>query len=383
MRFFNLNRVGPKRSLSPFRCFLALAVFVGLVGQNPLSGGESGQSQLKRNPIRRLHKRKGPKIIPVQPRIPAYQPEASFAGVNDPGRTIAKQFPTKGLTAPEKTGVTLYQIDGFRGTVPMKVVSGVGSHGNEVTQLVFASSNMNQTMQWMAKAVAPSGTVFKSFEVSTSNGIVGVTPNSADSYDGKTIVAKVSLKPWRLSSLLRQCREQMTNPDGSFKDSVTFDLQGGADIVHGKAVFAYEADPNDPTKWLSRTARAYAKTRVTVHLVNSHKQAKPKRPSRLSQDASANKQFGRRRPPFQAMRMKTLTSGGQSQAAPVRRRPIGKRLIILDSPSNNSTHRHSRSNHRKFYEEQLRKSYRRYPDRRSQSRSDKALLMFVRPSLTQ
>ncbi len=171
------------------------------------------------------------------------------------------------LAAPEKVGVTLYQINGFTGTVPMKEVYVVEPGPWTHTQLEFASSTMNEQMQFMAKAVAPPGMIFKSFGISTSNGHHQITPASADYFDGKKIIAKVTISPWPLNNLLKQCREQLTNPDGTFKNSVTFDLEVGANVVHGKAVFAYEADPGDPAKWQSRSATVHPKTRVTAYVV--------------------------------------------------------------------------------------------------------------------
>lgn len=191
------------------------------------------------------------------------------------------------LAAPEKIGVTLYQINGFKGQIPLKIVSKL-VNGNEVKSLEFAHPNgMNENMQFMAKAVAPSGMIYKSFQISTVNGVASVTPASADQYDGKTIIDKVTLKPWQLSNVLQQCRTHMANGSG-WKSEATFDLQVNSNVVHGKAVFALAANPNDPTKWTSRSATVSPKTRVRAYLVSSSRsEARPSRkPSRFSRPAN-------------------------------------------------------------------------------------------------
>jgi hypothetical protein len=382
MTFFNCLHIDSTRMCSPLRLVFAMAALAGLLNQEPSQASGAGA---KRNAVGRPQTmRAEPKSVDIEARTPAHRPEFTHTRVADPGRTVTSAITD--LTIPEKSGVTLYQINGFHGRVPMKAVTGVGPHGAEGLRLEFASSNMNQTTQWMAKAVAPSGTVLKSFQVASGNGIVSITPNSADSYDGRTIVDKVAIKPWNLISLLRQCREQMTNSDGSFKNSVTFDLQGTENQVRGNAVFAYEANPNDPTKWVTRSAKVNAKTRVTAYLVDSAKLSKPARPSRLSVNPSATPapnginqlQTTMRRPFVQkpstnrpeAMPRRPSISGFPTKAVPPRGRTLPKRLLILDEPSSkqSATRRHShRRGHRRFYEQQLKNSY-RYPDRNRRSR---------------
>ena len=55
-----------------------------------------------------------------------------------------------------------------------------------------------------------------------------VSPATADAWDGKTMIDKVSIAPWSMVNVLNQCEQQLGNPDGSYKSSATFDLQPGS-----------------------------------------------------------------------------------------------------------------------------------------------------------
>ena len=126
------------------------------------------------------------------------------------------------LAAKEKIGVTLYQVNGFRGKIPLKKVYKVDPSGDTGHyELEFASSSMNTKMDWEAKLVVPSGMIFKSLEVSTFNGNVNVTPASADSWDGQTIIDKVTVSPWNMNHVLDQCIAQLTSSSKALAVSIS------------------------------------------------------------------------------------------------------------------------------------------------------------------
>ena len=187
------------------------------------------------------------------------------------------------VAAADKIGVTLYQANGFSGKIPLRLVF----EGNPQTdmghyELKFASDNMNTKMDWKAKFKMPAGMIFKSFELGTANGPIQVTPAGADSWDGQTLIDTVSLSPWNLNRVLQQCIDHLKQPDGSFKDSATFDLQADlTELVRGKGICAAPNAP--PGNASSYSGQATPKTRVTAYIVNPLKKATVDgRPDRLS-----------------------------------------------------------------------------------------------------
>jgi hypothetical protein len=177
------------------------------------------------------------------------------------------------LAAKEKIGVTLYQVNGFKGKIPLKKVYKVDPSGDTGHyELEFASSGMNTKMDWEAKLVVPSGMVFKSLEVSTFNGNVNVNPASADSWDGQTIIDKVTVSPWNMNHVLQQCIDHLKQPDGTFKDTATFDLQADlTELVRGKGIWNAPSAP--PGSFSSDSEQVKPKTRVTAYIVEESRKS--------------------------------------------------------------------------------------------------------------
>ena len=195
---------------------------------------------------------------------------AGLAAVLAIGPVPAVAQPPVGATdiaAAEKAGVSVFQVDGFNGQIPMKKVYKVDPSGDSGHyELAFASEGMNTKMKWKAKFVLPAGQVFKSLEVSTFNGPTGVTPASADTWDGKKIIDEITLSPWNMNHVLQQCIQQLTNPDGTFKDSATFDLQADlTEVVRVKGICNVPSAP--PGSASSYSGQATPKTRVKAYLV--------------------------------------------------------------------------------------------------------------------
>lgn len=171
------------------------------------------------------------------------------------------------LSAGERAGVTVYQVNGLKGSIPLKKVYKVDPSGDTGRyELQFASGQMNTEMQIMAKFVVPAGMTFKSFEVHTANGPQQVTPAGADSWDGQTIVDKVTVSPWNMSRVLQQCVAHLRNNDGTFKDSATFDLQADStEVIRGNGI---ATPPNAPPgSAASASGTMTPKTRVTAYIV--------------------------------------------------------------------------------------------------------------------
>ncbi|MCI0359530.1 MAG: hypothetical protein L0211_13720 [Planctomycetaceae bacterium] len=192
------------------------------------------------------------------------------------------------VAAAEKIGVTLYQASGLHGKIPMKKVYKVDPSGDTGSYVLeFASANMNTKMDFQAKFVVPAGMVFKSFEVFMFNGNVNVTPGSADSWDGQTIIDKVTVSPWNMNHVLEQCIAQLTNPDGTFKDSATFDLQADVtELVRGKGIAAFPNAP--PGSASSYSAQVKPRTRVVAYIVEESRKSEDSREiKRLSSDRPA------------------------------------------------------------------------------------------------
>jgi hypothetical protein len=177
------------------------------------------------------------------------------------------------IAAAEKVGVTLFQVNGFNGKIPLKKVYHVDPAGDSGHyELDFASAGMNTKMEWKAKFVIPPGMIFKSFEVFTANGPIQITPASADTWDGQKIIDEVTLSPWSLNHVLQQCKQQLTNPDGTFKDSATFDLQASeVEVVRGKGICTFPNAP--PGSASSSSGKATPKTRVTAYIVGGAQHA--------------------------------------------------------------------------------------------------------------
>jgi hypothetical protein len=194
------------------------------------------------------------------------------------------------LAVEEKAGVTLYQASGLKGSIPLKKVYKVDPSGDTGHyELEFASAGMNTQMQIMAKFVVPAGMTFKSFEVRTTNGPTQVTPAGADKWDGQTIIDKVTVSPWNLNRVLQQCVQQLQQPDGSFKDSATFDLVADStEVVRGKGI---ATPPNAPPgSATSATGTVKPKTRVTAYIVaEDRKGADGREAGRLRTESPARK----------------------------------------------------------------------------------------------
>src|SRR5262245_27507697 len=188
------------------------------------------------------------------------------------------------VAAADKIGVTLYQGNGFSGKVPLKRIYKADPSGDTGHyELEFASDNMNTKMDWKAKFKMPAGMILKSFELSTANGPIQVTTAGADSWDGQTLIDTVTLSPWNLNRVLQQCIDHLKQPDGSFKDSATFDLQADlTELVRGKGICTAPNAP--PGSASSYSGQATPKTRVTAYIVNpAQKVTSDGRPDRLSQ----------------------------------------------------------------------------------------------------
>lgn len=171
------------------------------------------------------------------------------------------------IATAEKVGVTLFQVNGFNGQIPMKKVYKVDPSGDTGHyELDFASGGMNTKMAFKAKFVLPAGMVFKSLEVFTANGPTQVTTAAADTWDGHQIIDEITLSPWDMNRVRQQCIQQLTNPDGTFKDSATFDLQANlTEVVRGKGICSFPNAP--PGSASSYSGTATPKTRVKAYIV--------------------------------------------------------------------------------------------------------------------
>ncbi len=184
-----------------------------------------------------------------------------------------------------KPGVTLYQANGLRGSIPLKKVWVSYPSGDDgYWDLEFASSNMNTNVQFIAKFVLPGNTDFKSFQVKLYNSNVpnnvSITPTSADQWDGVTMIDKVMLNPWSLNNVLAQCKDHLTNGDGTFKNSATFTLLAGQlDSVKATGMYVYSGTSNVGSM---SSLPLKPRTRVTAYLVNSEIGRGPVSDSRIA-----------------------------------------------------------------------------------------------------
>jgi hypothetical protein len=138
---------------------------------------------------------------------------------------------------------------------------------------------MNTKMDFQAKFVVPAGMVFKAFEIGTFNGPIQVTPASADSWDGQTIIDKVTVSPWNMNHVREQCIAHLTTPDGTFKDSATFDLQADlTELVRGSGIATFPSAP--PGHASNYSAKVTPKTRVTAYLVEESRRSEAGREMR-------------------------------------------------------------------------------------------------------
>jgi hypothetical protein len=184
------------------------------------------------------------------------------------------------VATEEKTGVTLYQASGLSGKIPLKKVQVVHPSGDSSHyELQFASGNMNTKMEFQAKFVVPDGMIFKAFEIGTFNGPTSVTPAGADSWDGQTIIDKVTVSPWNMNHVLEQCVAHLKQPDGSFKSSATFDLEASStEYVRGKGIATF---PNAPPGSASvYSAQVKPRTRVTAYIVEESRRSEATREMR-------------------------------------------------------------------------------------------------------
>jgi hypothetical protein len=230
-----------------------------------------------------------------------------------PGRVQAQPplGPTE-LAAEEKVGVTLYQASGLTGKIPLKKVQVVHPTGDTSHyELQFASSNMNTKMEFQAKFVVPAGMVFKSFEIFTFNGPTSVTPAGADSWDGQTIIDKVTISPWNMNHVLEQCVAHLKQADGSYKSSATFDLEASlTELVRGKGIATFPNAP--PGSASSYSAEVKPRTRVTAYIVEESRRSEEGRPMRRLSGARPAE-----REPIRTIRpARPAPQGGSGSAAP-------------------------------------------------------------------
>lgn len=176
--------------------------------------------------------------------------------------------------------MTLYQASGLSGKIPLKKVQVADPSGDTSHyELQFASGNINTKMEFQAKFVVPEGMVFKGFEIGTFNGPTSVTPAGADSWDGQTIIDKVTVSPWNMNHVLEQCVAHLQQADGSFKSSATFDLEASiTEYVRGKGIATF---PNAPPGSASvSNAKVKPRTRVTAYIVEESRRSEAGREMR-------------------------------------------------------------------------------------------------------
>ncbi len=216
------------------------------------------------------------------------------------------------VATEEKVGVTLYQASGLSGKIPLKKVQVVHPTGDTSHyELQFASGNMNTKMEFQAKFVVPAGMIFKSFEIGTFNGPTSVTPASADSWDGQTIIDKVTVSPWNMNHVLEQCVAHLKQADGTFKSSATFDLEASVtELVRGKGIATF---PNAPPGSASvYSAQVKPRTRVTAYIVEESRKAETGRQMRRLSGARPAQ-----REPIKTIRpARTAPQSGSGSAAP-------------------------------------------------------------------
>ncbi|MCU0880529.1 MAG: hypothetical protein MUF06_22385 [Pirellulaceae bacterium] len=194
------------------------------------------------------------------------------------------------IATAETTGVTLYQVNGLNGKIPLKKVWKVHPSGDSGQYVLeFASPNMNTKMNFKAKFAMPDGMVFTSFEVSSHNGPQQVTTAGADSWDGQTLIDEVTVSPWNMNRVLQQCIDHLSNPDGTFKNSATFDLVASeTEYVRGKGICKHPNAP--PGAASSFSGKVKPKTRVEAYIVSEDRRGADTRDSaRLSSSGSASR----------------------------------------------------------------------------------------------
>lgn len=186
------------------------------------------------------------------------------------------------LATAEKPGVTLYQVSGLKGSIPLKKVYKVDPSGDTGHyELEFASSKLNTDLEIMAKFVVPSDMTFVSFELRTANGPKQVTTAGADSWDGKTLIDKVTVSPWNMNRVLQQCIAQLDNGDGTFKSSATFDLEADAtEVIRGKGIAKFPNAPPGSASSLEGTMRP--RTRVTAYIASEERRGGVREASRVT-----------------------------------------------------------------------------------------------------
>jgi len=228
------------------------------------------------------------------------------------------------VAAEEKIGVTLYQASGLTGKIPLKKVQVVHPSGDTSHyELQFASDNMNTKMEFQAKFVVPAGMVFKSLELGTFNGPKSVTPASADSWDGQTIIDKVTVSPWNMNHVLEQCIAHLDQGNGTFKNSATFDLEASlTEMVRGKGIATF---PNAPPGSASvYSTQVKPRTRVTAYIVEESRRSEATREMRRLVGARPAE-----REPIRTVRPSRPTPQGGSDSAAPATQPVFPGQVLL------------------------------------------------------
>lgn len=189
-----------------------------------------------------------------------------------------------GLKSPAKKGVTLYQANGLTGTIYLKAVPQINPQGEYTGDKLDFLYTMNTNMKWLVRYDLPNGHAFKGLSVSAHSQGANVSPATADSWDGATMIDTVTIKPWSLSRILQQCEQHLKKADGSYKASAVFNLQPGAsERVRAQGVSIPPGAP--PSNTQSASAVVFPTTRVNVYVLDVRSAQKP-RSSGFSQEVN-------------------------------------------------------------------------------------------------
>lgn len=172
-----------------------------------------------------------------------------------------------GFKDKEKVGVTLSQASGLKGTIYLKVVPQINPQGEHTGDKLEFYTTMNTQMKWLVRFNLPPGRDFKGLDIGAHTQGASVSPATADSWDGKTMIDKVTVKPWSMVRVLAQCEQQLRKPDGTYRQTAVFNLKpNSTERVRAKGSCLLPGAPSSNTE--SFTAFAYPKTRVTAYVLD-------------------------------------------------------------------------------------------------------------------
>lgn len=171
-------------------------------------------------------------------------------------------------------GVTMYQASGLTGVIYLKAVPQINPQGEYTGDKLELYNSVNTKMKWMVRFDLPQGRDFVGLSVSANTTGASVSPATADSWNGQTMIDKVSIAPWSINRVLQQCEQHLRNPDGTYKTSAVFNLQ--PNLTERVKVDGHCRLPGaPPSNTESYSAQAYPRTRVTAYVLDARSGRQP------------------------------------------------------------------------------------------------------------